>query len=457
MRRPRASEQLLPLAGLLLSLTAALDARAACSQSVQFGQLAPNCAGSYCYVQSPGSATASTLTASFWSFAAGAPANGPGIDNGSWPDGSWLFGAAGGHWMSGDWSSSASIDGCIAGSIAPGKPAEIMVALFGDAGSNTSYFAAASARRVPAESPQIDFTFANGGGTPKNIVLAEIPRLASVTARAGGSYDVRGPSASSVAPGIFGDGTLQNGEVVVGFRVYTTSHAPASLRRDDGWTSVSGVVPLGQVVTLSLPCPASGTIYMTHALVLDSGFEAAYVAPRPFQIVCNSCPAETQDKDGDGWLDRFGNPECCPDPDVCDCDDSNPAVHPGAIEVCDGKDDDCNHTVDEVSGLRVGKGAGVTTLDWDALTGTPGYDVQRGDLGTLVATGGDFSAATQACAAAGLLVTHAEDATPLPPGDGTWYLVRSKGCPGAGTYDDPLESRRGSRDPGIAASGEACP
>ncbi len=30
-----------------------------------------------------------------------------------------------------------------------------------------------------------------------------------------------------------------------------------------------------------------------------------------------------------------------------DCDDSNPAIHPGATEVCDGRDDDCNGGVDE--------------------------------------------------------------------------------------------------------------
>ena len=31
----------------------------------------------------------------------------------------------------------------------------------------------------------------------------------------------------------------------------------------------------------------------------------------------------------------------------CDCDDTNPAVFPGAIEICGGTDDNCNGLADE--------------------------------------------------------------------------------------------------------------
>ncbi|MCB0553995.1 MAG: fibronectin type III domain-containing protein, partial [Phaeodactylibacter sp.] len=57
--------------------------------------------------------------------------------------------------------------------------------------------------------------------------------------------------------------------------------------------------------------------------------------------------------DGDG--DSFGNPDISmlsctqPDnyvPDNTDCDDTNPAVHPNATEVCDGIDNNCNTYVD---------------------------------------------------------------------------------------------------------------
>ncbi len=42
-----------------------------------------------------------------------------------------------------------------------------------------------------------------------------------------------------------------------------------------------------------------------------------------------------EDKDGDGY------------PLTVDCDDTNPAIHPGAVEVCNGVDDNCNGQIDE--------------------------------------------------------------------------------------------------------------
>ena len=95
-------------------------------------------------------------------------------------------------------------------------------------------------------------------------------------------------------------------------------------------------------------------------------------------LVCSSedlagdetCNGEDDDCDGaidegllqpvwnDGDEDGYGDPDATQD--VCiapegwvanalDCDDTDPDLHPGAEEVCDGKDNDCNGVVDQVA------------------------------------------------------------------------------------------------------------
>jgi hypothetical protein len=60
------------------------------------------------------------------------------------------------------------------------------------------------------------------------------------------------------------------------------------------------------------------------------------------------------DADGDGYGQVDGEPaEACPETppghvlEHTDCDDSDPDIHPGAEEHCDGVDEDCNHRVDD--------------------------------------------------------------------------------------------------------------
>src|SRR5690606_31117374 len=70
---------------------------------------------------------------------------------------------------------------------------------------------------------------------------------------------------------------------------------------------------------------------------IDAGaFETTQECPLDF--ICNGqgrCVPANQDRDGDGFTAEV------------DCDDNDPQVYPGAAEVCNGKDNNCNGVIDE--------------------------------------------------------------------------------------------------------------
>jgi MYXO-CTERM domain-containing protein len=74
------------------------------------------------------------------------------------------------------------------------------------------------------------------------------------------------------------------------------------------------------------------------------------------------------DGDGDGYGDASASAVACSAPsghvaDGTDCDDSDVNIHPGAAELCDGVDNDCDEIVDE----------DVTTVAWYADGDEDGY------------------------------------------------------------------------------------
>ena len=153
---------------------------------------------------------------------------------------------------------------------------------------------------------------------------------------------------------------------------------------------------------------------------------------------------------------------------VCSADHKSTVCNavPGApqTEVCNGLDDDCDGTVDnhipvpaDRPGLSLAEAAGVATLSWTATGNTTKYDVQRGGVRTLVSGGGSFAAATDACLANDLNVTTTQDSALPQAGDALWYLVRAENCAGNGTFNDAAGGQQGDRDTGIAASPNACP
>ncbi len=96
----------------------------------------------------------------------------------------------------------------------------------------------------------------------------------------------------------------------------------------------------------------------------DCNDEDAAINPGATELcdgVDNDCDGEVdegvtdafyQDADGDGFGSPDGAIEGCEQqpgtvPSATDCDDGNPDVHPGANEVCNGVDEDCDGLVDE--------------------------------------------------------------------------------------------------------------
>ena len=422
-----------------------------------FGQLAPNCGGSYCYVVTPGANTSQSIDGAFWAFRFGSPTSGVGADDGASALGSWLLPGAGGRYIQSDWTP-PGVDGCANGNVASGKPAEILVAEIEDSGNgHGGLFAIAAARRFANADPEYDLTFVAGGGQPSNVTLVDIPK-ARVVESGGDHFTFGSPDLGTLSAGVFADASVTPAELLAGYRVFQIQGGNVlSFRKSAGWTAITGTIPFGQNVTV--PWNGQTPQYYAYGLVFDSGFETVYVGQ--YLTVHGQCDF-APDADGDGSPDASANPECCPIPSACDCDDHNPAVHPGALEVCNGIDDDCDGTIDNValpgaSTLLIDKVPAGAHLVWSSLAVAMSYDVVRGDLQGLRDSGGDFAASTKACLIDNATATTLEDPDALEPGRGVWYLTRASNCTGSGSYDGTDALQAVHRDPGIAASGSGCP
>ncbi len=118
------------------------------------------------------------------------------------------------------------------------------------------------------------------------------------------------------------------------------------------------------------------------------------------------------DQDGDGYGDQndAGTLSCAHPADTTsdnsDCDDSNEAINPGAVEYCDGNDNDCDGAEEGIVSLEKTTGA------WSSLTST----WAAGDLGSPVSVTLDQSGTVWVCPGSYYVTIEAS---------ASWLVIRS--------------------------------
>jgi len=131
------------------------------------------------------------------------------------------------------------------------------------------------------------------------------------------------------------------------------------------------------------------------------------------------CASPCIDQDGDG----YGNPghASCPNGAAQDCNDASAASHPGATEIYDLLDNDCNTEIDEIKNVLFADLANRNRVSWTAQTPNGQiYDVIRSD-------GAQFPAASPntICLINNVAATSADDLLLPAVGKGFFYLVRN--------------------------------
>ena len=109
-----------------------------------------------------------------------------------------------------------------------------------------------------------------------------------------------------------------------------------------GWTAAATTPDGHGNLCLDSPIPLFGQCTYVGATALIHGEETPAIVGEVRWDQAAACP----DADGDGY-DICGVRTCEGPPPCADCNDAVAAIHPGAVEICNGLDDNCNGQIDE--------------------------------------------------------------------------------------------------------------
>ena len=133
------------------------------------------------------------------------------------------------------------------------------------------------------------------------------------------------------------------------------------------------------------PTNIPGTLYYYCTVTTGCGTAISEYAT----VTVNPLLTWYRDADGDGLGDASNSTEACSSPggyvsDNSDCNDDDNTVYPGAIEICDGQDNDCNGIIDENVKTTFyldadGDGFGDALNSTQACAALPGYVINNTD------------------------------------------------------------------------------
>jgi hypothetical protein len=310
--------------GLVLTGTTLIcETQATCSFARLFNSSNP---AGYSYVYTPGLTPGPTsttvsgdLVGSFWMLGNGVPgaAMGQGIDNGrfqaivlsgpgyfyyGWIRGFPYYGA---YIQGPSWASSPDVDLC---------PDQVvgqrcMAMVLTDQVNGVGFFAFLTDE---ADASQ-NYDFVQPGNGPINLI--QIPKPAIISSNRPNSNTVElivaGPSASTLAAGLFLDPNCSSLGDITGYKIRSqrwdpncssfgkvASNCVPNFDRDvSNWRDVTpggGTVPLGQSTLIPIDCSSDANVYLVTSLVFDSGFELGLISESSSRVSCSVILAEPE-------------------------------------------------------------------------------------------------------------------------------------------------------------------